>query len=97
MNIKIGKITCKISVYTSNSRIAIFLSNEEGPLTKLSINLSNTQLQNNEFILNPLLLQNSFRELCCNLLESGYFIDTRKRIQENKYVVWQFKNQGKPI
>ena len=95
MNIKVGEITCRISTYTSNGRIAIFLSNKEGPLAKLSINIPDFDLKTNEFILNPDL--NSFRELHYSLLESGHFRNTGKRIPETKYVIWEFKNQGKPI
>ena len=100
MEFKIGSFNCSVSSYMQDKRIAICLSDNEGPYCKLSTNVPEIPLEKNEFVLNHDLLHNMFRGLTVQLLESGFFKDTGRICSFGfckNVPIWKLETKGKPL
>lgn len=80
--------------YVSNSRVCVHVFEEGMPYANLSTNVEDVVLEDNEFVLNHDLISPLFHQFIGEMLTSGHFEDTGKRVNYGycrNVPVWRVK------
>ena len=84
-----GEVTIRETTYMMNNRKCIMLVSEMGPIATLTTNIPGSDLEEDELCIKT---WSDNEELAVDALESGLFIDTKKRIAAGHVFaeVWKY-------